>query len=125
VVGGVGNIYADESLHLAKIHPKRLAGSLKPGEVERLYKAIKEIIQLGIEYGGTSLTNYVNALGKQGDYLQHARAYRQEGKPCPVCGTEIKKTVVVGRGTHYCPKCQPIPKPLLGASIKSSLRGTK
>ncbi|HVE80526.1 MAG TPA: bifunctional DNA-formamidopyrimidine glycosylase/DNA-(apurinic or apyrimidinic site) lyase [Candidatus Dormibacteraeota bacterium] len=105
-VSGVGNIYADESLHLAKIHPARLAGSLKSAEVKRLHIAIKAIIKLGIKHGGTSFTHYVNALGKQGDYLQYARVFRRQGKPCPVCATEIVKTRVAGRGTHYCPKCQ-------------------
>jgi formamidopyrimidine-DNA glycosylase len=105
-VSGVGNIYADESLHLAKIHPERLSGELSPSEVKRLYLAIREIIGLGIEYGGTSFTSYVNALGGKGDYLDHARAFRREGAPCLVCGTEIVKIKVAGRGTHFCPKCQ-------------------
>ena len=105
-VSGVGNIYADESLHLAKIHPERLSGELTPTEVKRLYSAIREIIGSGIEHGGTSFTSYVNALGGKGDYLDHARVFRKEGTPCPVCGTEIVKTKVAGRGTHFCPKCQ-------------------
>lgn len=108
-VAGVGNIYADESLHLAKIHPRRLAGSLTPAESKRLYEAIKTIIALGIEHGGTSFTAYVNALGGKGDYLEHARVFRRQEQPCPVCGTPIVKIRVAGRGTHYCPKCQPEP----------------
>lgn len=107
-VSGIGNIYADESLHLAKIHPRRLAGSLTPAEIKRLHEAIKTIIALGIEHGGTSFTHYVNALGGQGDYLDHARVFRREGLPCPVCGTIIQKTKVAGRGTHFCPYCQKI-----------------
>ena len=107
-VAGVGNIYADESLHLARIHPARLAGSLTPTEIKRLYEAIKAIIAAGIEHGGTSFTHYVNALGKQGDYLQQARVFRRTGQPCPVCGTIIEKIRVAGRGTHYCPKCQKV-----------------
>lgn len=105
-VSGVGNIYADESLHLARIHPERLAGELKPAEVKRLHEAIRTIIGLGIEHGGTSFTSYVNALGGKGDYLDHARVFRKDGTPCPVCGAEILKIRVAGRGTHYCPKCQ-------------------
>lgn len=108
-VSGVGNIYADESLHLAKIHPERLAGELTTSEVKRLYFAIREIIGLGIEHGGTSFTSYVNALGGKGDYLDHARVFRKEGAPCLVCGTEIVKIKVAGRGTHFCPKCQKRP----------------
>lgn len=109
-VAGVGNIYADESLHLAKIHPSTPAASLNPAKVRRLYEAIKTIIALGVEHGGTSFTNYVNALGGVGDYLHHARVFRRQGLECPVCGSEIIKTRVAGRGTHYCPKCQPLPK---------------
>jgi formamidopyrimidine-DNA glycosylase len=108
-VSGIGNIYADESLHLAKIHPLRLAGSLTPAESKRLYEAIKVIIALGIEHGGTSFAVYVNALGGKGDYLDHARVFRRQGQPCPVCGTTIVKIRVAGRGTHFCPKCQKAP----------------
>ncbi len=105
-VAGVGNIYADESLHLAKIHPARLAGDLTPAEVKRLYEAIKNIIGNGISQGGTSFSKYVNALGGKGNYLDVARVFRREGQPCPVCGTIIEKIRVAGRGTHVCPKCQ-------------------
>jgi formamidopyrimidine-DNA glycosylase len=107
VVAGVGNIYADESLHLARIHPARLAGSLTPAEVKRLHAAIREIMALGIEHGGTSFSNYVNSLGGKGDYLEHARVFRRQGQPCPVHpNTLIEKIRVAGRGTHICPKCQ-------------------
>jgi formamidopyrimidine-DNA glycosylase len=105
--GGIGNIYADESLHLAKIHPQRLSGSLKPGEVKRLHMAMQDIMAAGIEHGGTSFAHYVNSLGGTGDYLEHARVFRREGQACEVCGTIIEKIRVAGRGTHVCPKCQP------------------
>jgi formamidopyrimidine-DNA glycosylase len=106
VVAGVGNIYADESLHLAKVHPGRPAGALRPAEVKRLIAGIKEIMALGTEHGGTSFAHYVNSLGGKGDYLEHARVFRRVGLPCPVCGTKIEKIRVAGRGTHICPKCQ-------------------
>ena len=106
-VAGVGNIYADESLHLAKIHPARLAGSLTPSEVMRLCAAVREIMALGIEHGGTSFAHYVNSLGGKGDYLEHARVFRRQGQPCPVHPEVlIQKIRVAGRGTHICPKCQ-------------------
>ncbi|HUC87154.1 MAG TPA: bifunctional DNA-formamidopyrimidine glycosylase/DNA-(apurinic or apyrimidinic site) lyase [Candidatus Saccharimonadales bacterium] len=108
-VAGVGNIYADESLHLAKIHPATLAGDLTKPQVKRLYEAIKTIIALGVKHGGTSFTTYVNALGGTGDYLHNARVFRRQGLTCPVCGTVIIKTRVAGRGTHLCPKCQKLP----------------
>lgn len=106
VVAGIGNIYADESLHLARIHPRRLAGSLTPAELKRLHAAVREIMAAGIEHGGTSFAHYVNSLGGKGDYLEHARVFRRQGQPCPVCGTLIEKIRVAGRGTHVCPKCQ-------------------
>lgn len=109
-VAGVGNIYADESLHLAKIHPATLAGDLSGAGVKRLYEAIKTIIALGVKYGGTSFSSYVNALGGQGNYFDHSRVFRRQGLTCPVCGTVIIKTRVAGRGTHLCPHCQKPPK---------------
>jgi len=110
-VGGIGNIYADESLHLARIHPRRLAGSLSVGEVRRLRLAMRDIMTLGIEHGGTSFAHYVNSLGGTGDYLEHARVFRREGQMCEVCGTMIEKIRVAGRGTHVCSMCQAAPKP--------------
>ena len=105
-VSGIGNIYADESLHLAKIHPARLAGTLNAAEAKALHKAIPEIISIAIKAGGTSMANYVNALGGKGDYLEHARVFNRQGQPCYVCGSTIEKIRVAGRGTHFCPKCQ-------------------
>jgi formamidopyrimidine-DNA glycosylase len=108
IVAGVGNIYADESLHLAKIHPARRAGSLTADEILRLHTAMGEIIASGIERGGTSFSHYVTSLGGRGDYLDVARVFRRNGHNCPVCGTEIEKIRVAGRGTHICPVCQPL-----------------
>lgn len=104
--GGIGNIYADESLHLAKIHPRRLAGSLGLAEISRLHVAMRDIMAAGIRHVGTSFAHYVNSLGGTGDYLEHARVFRREGQPCPECGTVIEKLRVAGRGTHICPNCQ-------------------
>jgi formamidopyrimidine-DNA glycosylase len=109
-VGGIGNIYADESLHLARIHPARKAGSLTPVEITRLHESMQAIMTLAIEHGGTSFAKYVNALGGKGDYLDHARVFRRQGQVCPVCGDAIVKVRVAGRGTHVCPTCQPLPE---------------
>jgi formamidopyrimidine-DNA glycosylase len=109
-VSGIGNIYADECLHLAKIHPARLSGALLAAETKRLYLAMRDIIASGIEHGGTSFSNYVNALGGKGDYLEHARVFRRDGQPCPECGAIIEKIRVAGRGTHICLKCQILPR---------------
>jgi len=106
VVAGVGNIYADESLHLARVHPRRPAGSLSAAESRRLHDAIRSILALAVESGGTSFADYVNeARGRRG-YLERARVFRRQGLPCPVCGTTIERIRVAGRGTNVCPHCQ-------------------
>lgn len=106
VVAGVGNIYADESLWGAKIHPKRLVGSITEAEFERLYTELRAVMNMAIEKGGSTDKNYVNAEGKRGSYMDFARVFRREGKPCPRCGTTIIKFKAAGRGTHVCPQCQ-------------------
>lgn len=106
VIAGVGNIYADESLWGARIHPKRLVGSITTQEFTRLYTELRSVMNMAIEKGGSTDKNYVNAEGKRGSYLTFARVFRREGKPCPRCGTTIIKTKVAGRGTHICPHCQ-------------------
>ncbi|HRQ98182.1 MAG TPA: bifunctional DNA-formamidopyrimidine glycosylase/DNA-(apurinic or apyrimidinic site) lyase [Candidatus Saccharibacteria bacterium] len=106
VIAGVGNIYADESLWGAKIHPLRLVGSLTSSEFDKLYKEVREVMNLAIEKGGSTNRNYVNAEGKKGSYMDFARVFRREGLECPRCGAEIIKFKAAGRGTHICPHCQ-------------------
>jgi len=106
VVAGVGNIYADESLWGAKIHPKRLVASLTPKEFKALYIELRKVMNLAIEKGGSTDKNYVNAEGRRGSYMDFARVFRREGLPCPRCGTTIIKFKAAGRGTHICPYCQ-------------------
>jgi len=106
VIAGVGNIYADESLWGAKIHPKRLVKTIKAAEFKKLYTELRAVMNLAIEKGGSTDRNYVNAEGKRGSYMDFARVFRREGKPCPRCGTEIIKFKAAGRGTHICPNCQ-------------------
>lgn len=106
VIAGVGNIYADESLWGAKIHPRRLVNTITPDEFHRLYKALRDVMNLAIKKGGSTDKNYVNAEGKRGSYMDFARVFHQEGKACPRCGTTIIKFKAAGRGTHICPKCQ-------------------
>ncbi len=106
VVAGVGNIYADESLWGAKIHPKRLVASIKTAEFKKLYTELRSVMNLAIEKGGSSNHTYVNAEGKKGSYMDFARVFRKEGLACPRCGTTIEKLRVAGRGTHICPFCQ-------------------
>lgn len=106
VVAGVGNIYADESLWGAKIHPLRRVETITHDEFQRLYTELRAMMNLAIEKGGSTDKNYVNAEGKRGNYLDFARVFRREGKPCPRCGTTIIKFKAAGRGTHICPHCQ-------------------
>jgi formamidopyrimidine-DNA glycosylase len=108
VVAGVGNIYADESLWGAKIHPKRLVETISPAEFKELYTDLRAVMNLSIEKGGSSNRNYVNAEGKRGSYMDFARVFRREGLPCPRCENTIEKLRVAGRGTHICPNCQVI-----------------
>ena len=107
VIAGIGNIYADEALFFAKIHPRRKAGSLSSGEVAELLKGACEVMTASIESGGSTMATYVRADGTRGNYLEKfAQVFRREGKECPRCGAEILKIKVGGRGTHFCPVCQ-------------------
>ena len=108
VIAGVGNIYADESLWGAKIHPTTLVKNLSDRKLNTLFTALRDVLQLSIDKGGSSDKNYVNAEGGRGSYLNFANVFRREGQPCPRCGTTIIKTRVAGRGTHTCPKCQKV-----------------
>ena len=103
---GVGNIYADESLFRARIRPRRQAGRLTRAELDRLHAAVKEVLKEAIKLGGSSVSDYVNAEGKEGFFQLQHRVYMRAGQPCLVCRTPIKRIVLGGRGTHYCPKCQ-------------------
>lgn len=109
VLAGVGNIYADESLWGAKIHPRSLVKQVTIAKVRALHKALRDVLQLSIDKGGSTDSHYVDAEGKPGKYLTFANVFRREGKPCPRCGTTIEKSRVAGRGTHTCPKCQKLP----------------
>jgi formamidopyrimidine-DNA glycosylase len=110
VVAGIGNIYADESLWAAKIHPETRVQNLTRAKLKALYEGLLKILRLSIEKGGSTDRNYVDAEGKQGSYLTFASVFRREGAPCPRCGTAIIKMRVAGRGTHICPHCQIKPK---------------
>lgn len=110
VLAGVGNIYADESLFLAKIHPSTPVGNVSRAKLVTLYGSLRGVLALSIEKGGSTDRNYVDAAGRQGSYLSFAHVFRKEGQPCPRCGTEIIKIRVAGRGTHICPRCQKPPK---------------
>jgi formamidopyrimidine-DNA glycosylase len=108
VIAGIGNIYADEALWGAKIHPRRLVLSISDYEFEKLYDEVRAVMNLSIEKGGSTNRNYVDAEGKKGSYMDFARVFRREGLACRRCGDTIIKLKVAGRGTHICPNCQQI-----------------
>lgn len=107
VVVGIGNIYADESLHLAGIHPSREASSLSAEELEKLHQAIIRTLEDSVQVGGSSIKSYVNGQGEMGMFQHQLKAYGRKDEACDTCGTPIVKIVLAGRGTHYCPQCQP------------------
>lgn len=110
IVAGVGNIYADEALFRARIHPRRPGGSLSPAEVSRLHRAIRDRLRMGISVGGASFDRYRDAHGGLGGMQDLFLVHRRRGEPCPRCRTTIEKGVVAQRGTYWCPRCQPEPE---------------
>nr|2F5Q_A Chain A, formamidopyrimidine-DNA glycosidase [Geobacillus stearothermophilus]2F5S_A Chain A, formamidopyrimidine-DNA glycosidase [Geobacillus stearothermophilus] len=106
VVAGFGNIYVDESLFRAGILPGRPAASLSSKEIERLHEEMVATIGEAVMKGGSTVRTYVNTQGEAGTFQHHLYVYGRQGNPCKRCGTPIEKTVVAGRGTHYCPRCQ-------------------
>ncbi len=107
VVAGLGNIYADEALWRARVNPLRPAESLDPDEVRRLHRAIRTALRAGIARQGSTLSDYRTPEGSRGGMQEEFRVYGRDGLPCPRCGTTISKTRAGGRGTWYCPRCQP------------------
>lgn len=105
-IGGLGNIYVDEAMFLAGIHPMRLAGSLSYEEIEKLHGAVNKVIADGIADGGTTFRDYRDGNGEKGSHQEHLYVYARDGQPCRLCGTVIEKSKVGGRGTRYCPRCQ-------------------
>ncbi len=106
-IGGVGNIYANDALNLAKIDPKRSGKSLNDLEIKKLYEAVETVLKTGLKYGGATEINYVNVLGQAGKYQNHFLAYGRAGEKCKQCGKGIiKKIRIAGRGTYFCPVCQ-------------------
>jgi formamidopyrimidine-DNA glycosylase len=110
VFRGMGNIYTDESLWRARIHPARLAASLKREEVLRLYRAVQKVLREAIRLGGSSISDYLNAEGEPGEFQLRHRVYQREGKKCARCGTLIRRMIVAGRSSYFCPECQQAPR---------------
>ena len=108
VVAGLGNVYADEALYYAYIHPLRRTDSLTSDEIHKLHQGIVAVLALGIEHGGTTFTGYRDLQGEAGNNYDHLRAYHKHGtvKICVRCGTQIERMVIAQRSAHFCPVCQ-------------------
>lgn len=105
-IAGIGNIYADEIMFAAGLHPQRQVGSLSPEEVGRLYRAIRRKLSEGIEFRGTSVRDYVDGRGEKGGFQNRLQVYDRGGESCLRCGTRLLKETIAGRGTVFCPQCQ-------------------
>ena len=103
---GIGNIYADESLTRAGIRPRRRTATLTRADLHRLFESVQEVLNQAIAAGGSSVSDYVDAAGEPGFFQFQHRVYGREGEPCFSCGAPIKRVVIAGRSSHYCPKCQ-------------------
>jgi formamidopyrimidine-DNA glycosylase len=110
VLRGVGNIYADESLWRAKVHPARLGVNLSRQQAESLWRVLQEILRKAIVLRGSSISDFLDATGEPGEYQRHHRAYGREGKSCYRCRSLIRRAIVAGRSSYFCPKCQPSPR---------------
>jgi formamidopyrimidine-DNA glycosylase len=106
LLSGVGNIYADEALFRAGIRPRRRANTVTRDQLRKLYKAMREVLEEAIRAGGSSVSDYVDADGEQGFFQLQHRVYMRTGEPCFTCKTPIKRVVIAGRSSHYCPRCQ-------------------
>ena len=106
-IAGVGNIYANEALHLAGVHPQRAAAEIAPEEAVRLHRALRHVLRAAIDHGGTTIRDYRNAEGGSGEYARRLHVYGREGEPCDTCGTEIQRVVFGNRSAFFCPECQP------------------
>ncbi|MGA3293889.1 MAG: bifunctional DNA-formamidopyrimidine glycosylase/DNA-(apurinic or apyrimidinic site) lyase [Candidatus Acidiferrales bacterium] len=110
VLRGMGNIYTDESLWRARIHPMRLGARLKCDELRRLHRAVRGVLTEAIRLRGSSISDYVDSHGQPGEFQRRHRVYQREGKKCFRCGAPIRRVIVAGRSSHFCPRCQPAPR---------------
>jgi len=110
VLRGVGNIYADESLWKAKIHPAHLGARLSPAQMKELYRALQDILKKAIVLRGSSISDFLDADGQPGEYQRHHRVYGREGKSCARCKSLIRRVIVAGRSSYFCPNCQKVPR---------------
>ncbi len=107
-IAGIGNIYADEALFLSRLNPEAPAGSLRPAERRELHAAIRRVLEDGVAHGGASFRDYTDVDGAEGEQQYFVRVFRRTDEPCDDCDATIRRIVVGGRATHFCPKCQPV-----------------
>jgi formamidopyrimidine-DNA glycosylase len=110
VLRGMGNIYTDESLWRARIHPKRIGANLKDAELRRIYRAMLHVLEDAIRMRGSSVSDYVDSEGQRGSFQQRHKVYQRKGKKCFRCGALIRRAIVAGRSSYFCPACQPAPR---------------
>ena len=122
VLRGVGNIYADESLWRAKIHPARLGANLSKSQAVTLRRVLQDILQKAIKMRGSSISDFLDAEGEPGEYQRHHRAYGREGKPCCRCKTLIRRAIVAGRSSYFCPRCQLSPRGFAALALAGKRR---
>jgi formamidopyrimidine-DNA glycosylase len=120
VLRGIGNIYADESLFRARLHPARIAENLAKKQLLVLHGAVRQVLTEAIRSRGSSISDYVDSDGRRGEFQFHHRVYQRDGKPCFRCKTKIRRIIVAGRSSHFCPRCQPAPR--TRRSTKKSLK---
>ena len=107
---GIGNIYADESLFRARLHPARIAEKLTKKELLALRRSVRDVLEDAIRFRGSSISDYVDSEGNRGEFQLRHRVYQREGKPCFRCRSKIRRVIVAGRSSHFCPRCQPAPR---------------
>jgi formamidopyrimidine-DNA glycosylase len=122
VLRGIGNIYADESLFRARLHPARIAENLSKTQLLSLHKAVRQVLDEAILSRGSSISDYVDSEGNRGNFQLRHRVYQRDGKPCFRCKAKIRRVIVAGRSSHFCPRCQPAPRSPRGSGNGSKPR---
>jgi len=110
ILAGLGNIYADEALFAARIHPLTQPGGVTTGKARQLYRAVRKVLEDAVALQGTSFRDYIDIEGRPGNFLPRLRVYQRTGEPCRRCKTKIRRVVIAGRSSHFCPQCQPRPR---------------
>ena len=125
VLCGVGNIYADESLFRARLHPARIAEKLKKEQLLALHKAVRQVLEEAIRFRGSSVSDYFDSEGKRGEFQLRHRVYQRDGKPCFRCKAILRRVIVAGRSSHFCPSCQPAPRSRAKKRLKPRMHTDK